>query len=56
MIIIQKQTGGNSVEYFKWLCEDEKNTLIFVGYQSEGSMGRRVQKGWKEIPKHHQEI
>ena len=43
-------TGGNSVEYFKWLCEDDKNTLIFVGYQSEGSMGRRVQKGWKEIP------
>ena len=43
-------TGGNSVEYFKWLCEDERNTLIFVGYQSEGSMGRRVQKGWKEIP------
>ena len=43
-------TGGNSVEYFKWLCEDKRNTLIFVGYQSEGSMGRRVQKGWKEIP------
>lgn len=42
-------TGGNSIEYFKWLCEDERNTLIFVGYQSEGSMGRRVQKGWKEI-------
>ncbi len=43
-------TGGNSVEYFKWLCEDYKNTLIFVGYQSEGSLGSRVQKGWKEIP------
>lgn len=43
-------TGGNSVEYFKWLCEDKRNTLIFVGYQSEGSLGRRVQKGWKEIP------
>ena len=43
-------TGGNSVEYFKWLCEDERNTLIFVGYQSEGSLGRRVQKGWKEVP------
>ncbi|RBQ22261.1 Ribonuclease J [Candidatus Methanobinarius endosymbioticus] len=43
-------TGGNSVEYFKWLCDDEKNTLIFVGYQSEGSLGRRIQKGWKEIP------
>ena len=48
--IFHMGTGGNSVEYFKWLCEDEKNTLIFVGYQSEGSMGRRVQKGWKEIP------
>ena len=43
-------TGGNSVEYFKWLCEDERNTLIFVGYQSEGSLGRRIQKGWKEVP------
>lgn len=43
-------TGGNSVEYFKWLCEDEKSTLIFVGYQSEGSLGRRIQKGWKDIP------
>jgi KH/beta-lactamase-domain protein len=43
-------TGGNSVEYFKWLCEDEKNSLVFVGYQAEGSLGRRLQKGWKEIP------
>jgi KH/beta-lactamase-domain protein len=43
-------TGGNSVEYFKWLCEDEKSSLVFVGYQSEGSLGRRLQKGWKEIP------
>ena len=43
-------TGGNSVQYLKWLCEDEKNTIIFVGYQSEGSLGRRIQKGVKEIP------
>lgn len=43
-------TGGNSVEYFKWLSGDERNTLIFVGYQSEGSLGRRIQKGWKEVP------
>ena len=43
-------TGGNSVEYFKWLCEDKNNTMIFVGYQSEGSLGRKIQKGHKEIP------
>ncbi|MDO5850025.1 MAG: beta-CASP ribonuclease aCPSF1 [Methanobacteriaceae archaeon] len=43
-------TGGNSVEYFKWLCENKNNTMIFVGYQSEGSLGRKIQKGHKEIP------
>lgn len=43
-------TGGNSVEYFKWLCEDKNNTMIFVGYQSEGSLGRKIQKGHTEIP------
>lgn len=43
-------SGGNSVEYFKWLCGDKRNSLVFVGYQAEGSLGRRLQKGWKEIP------
>lgn len=43
-------TGGNSVEYFKHMCENEKNAIIFVGYQSEGSLGSRIQKGWKEAP------
>lgn len=43
-------TGGNSVEYFKELCEDDKNCIIFVGYQSEGSLGRRIQKGFEEVP------
>jgi len=42
--------GGPVMEHLKALAEDEKNTLIFVGYQAEGTMGRRIQKGWKEIP------
>ncbi|MFH1821063.1 MAG: beta-CASP ribonuclease aCPSF1 [Methanobacteriota archaeon] len=42
--------GGPVLEYFKRLAPDPKNTLIFVGYQGEGSMGRRIQKGWREIP------
>jgi KH/beta-lactamase-domain protein len=41
--------GGPVMEYFKTWAEDEKSTLIFVGYQSEGTMGRKIQKGWKEI-------
>ncbi|MEE8403318.1 MAG: beta-CASP ribonuclease aCPSF1 [Candidatus Hydrothermarchaeaceae archaeon] len=43
-------TGGPVIEYLKNLAEDEKNSLVFVGYQAEGSLGRRIQKGWKEIP------
>jgi len=42
--------AGPSVNWLKRLAEDKKNSLIFVGYQAEGSLGRRIQKGWKEIP------
>ncbi len=42
--------GGPVMEYFKHFAGDEKNTIIFVGYQAEGTLGRKVQKGWKEIP------
>jgi hypothetical protein len=42
--------GGPAIEHLKALAEDPNSTLIFVGYQAEGTMGRRVQKGWKEIP------
>jgi hypothetical protein len=41
--------GGPVIEYFKSLAEDEKNTMIFVSYQIEGTLGRRVQKGLNEV-------
>jgi KH/beta-lactamase-domain protein len=41
--------GGPVIEYFKNLADDEKNTIIFVSYQIEGTMGRRVQKGMNEV-------
>ncbi len=41
--------GGPVMEYFKSWADDKKNVIVFVGYQAEGSLGRRVQKGWKEI-------
>lgn len=43
-------TGGPVLEHMKNLGEDPKNMLMFIGYQSEGSLGRRIQNGWKEIP------
>lgn len=43
-------TGGTSLEFLKHLAHDEKNTLIFVGYQSALSLGRKIQNGLKEVP------
>lgn len=42
--------GGPVIEYFKGLASDENNTIIFVSYQIEGTLGRRVQKGITETP------
>jgi hypothetical protein len=42
--------GGPVIEYFKSLAHDENNTIIFVSYQIEGTLGRRVQKGIRETP------
>jgi hypothetical protein len=41
--------GGPSVEYLRQLCDNPNNSLVFVCYQGEGSLGRRIQRGEKEI-------
>jgi len=41
--------GGPVMEYFKNWCDNENSTLVFVGYQGEGTMGRKIQKGWSDI-------
>ena len=43
-------TGGPIMEYLKHLAGDERNTLAFVGYQAEGTLGRNILEGWKDIP------
>ena len=42
--------GGPSVWWLRNLAEDKKNSLIFIGYQAEGSMGRKILRGWREVP------
>jgi KH/beta-lactamase-domain protein len=41
--------GGPSVEYLKHLSDNPKNMLLFVCYQGEGSLGRKIQRGAKEF-------
>jgi hypothetical protein len=43
-------TGGPIVEYFKHWAPEPNNTLCFVGYQADGTLGRRLQKGFAEVP------
>src|SRR3989339_292889 len=40
--------GGPSVESLKHLSDNPKNSLCFVNYQGEGSLGRRIQRGERE--------
>ncbi|MBR9699600.1 beta-CASP ribonuclease aCPSF1 [Candidatus Woesearchaeota archaeon] len=41
--------GGPSVEYLKRLSDNPKNSMVFVSYQGEGSLGRRIQRGERDI-------
>ena len=43
-------TGGPSVAYLHMLAENPNNCMVFVGYQGEGSLGRKIQSGVKSIP------
>lgn len=41
--------GGPVMEYFKTWVDSSKNSLVFVGYQADGTLGRRIQRGAKEL-------
>ncbi|MCW8802671.1 MAG: beta-CASP ribonuclease aCPSF1 [Candidatus Bathyarchaeota archaeon] len=42
--------GGPVIDYFKRLAADKRNTIIFVSYQIDGTLGSRLQKGMTEAP------
>jgi KH/beta-lactamase-domain protein len=41
--------GGPAIDYFRYLCQDEKNALVFVSYQVEGTLGNRLKNGVREV-------
>lgn len=43
-------TGGPIMSWLSHLGSDPDTTMTFVGYQAQGTLGRRIQNGWDEIP------
>lgn len=42
-------TGGRVLTYLKYLLDKESTTVLLVGYQAEGTRGRKLIEGEKEI-------
>ncbi len=43
-------TGGPIMSWLEHLGPDPDTTMVFVGYQAQGTLGRRIQSGWDEVP------
>ena len=48
--------GGRILQHFKHRLWNEKNALVFVGYQVEGTLGRQIVDGEKKIKVYNEEI
>jgi len=49
-------TGGRILHHLKWRLPDKRNAVLFIGYQAEGTRGRRLLEGAKSLRIHGQEI
>jgi len=45
-------TGGRVLHHLEFMAPDERNTLVFVGYQAAGTRGRRILDGEDKVKMH----
>jgi KH/beta-lactamase-domain protein len=42
--------GGPIMSWLRHVGGQDDGTMVFVGYQAQGTLGRRIQNGWDDIP------
>jgi metallo-beta-lactamase family protein len=42
--------GGRIVHHLKHAIQDETNVIVFVGFQAEHTLGRKLVEGWDVVP------
>jgi metallo-beta-lactamase family protein len=42
--------GGRIIHHLKHAIQDEANVIVFVGFQAEHTLGRKLVEGWDVVP------
>jgi metallo-beta-lactamase family protein len=42
--------GGRVIHHLKHAIQDEANIIVFVGFQAEHTLGRKLVEGWDVVP------
>lgn len=49
-------TGGPVLQYMSRLGNDDANKMVLVGYQAQGTLGRRIEEGAKDVDIDHKKV